>query len=42
MELSPVSGDTSQRLAAAGLDPARIADIIGATVAEDLDGGVDI
>ena len=42
MDLSAVSAGTVARLAAAGLDPDLVADVIARTVAEDLDGGVDI
>ncbi len=42
MDLSAVSAGTAARLVAAGLDPDLVADVIARTVAEDLDGGVDI
>lgn len=40
--LHTVSGGTSARLAAQGLDAAWVADVIARTVREDLDGGTDI
>ena len=42
MDLSAVSAGTAARLVAAGLDPDLVADVIARTVAEDLDGGVDV
>ena len=42
MDLSAMSAGTAARLAAAGLDPDLVADVIARTVAEDLDGGVDV
>ena len=40
--LHAVSGDTSARLDAQGLDAASVADLIARTVREDLDGGTDV
>ena len=42
MEMHAISTDTSARLVAAGLDPQQVAAIIAATLAEDLDGGIDV
>ena len=42
MDLSVVSAGTAARLAAAGLDPDLVADVITRTIAEDLDGGADV
>lgn len=42
MELHHMSPQTADRLAASGLDPVEVQDIINRTVREDLDGGVDV
>ena len=42
MQLHQLSGQTHDRLVGAGLDPNYVADIIRHTIAEDLDGGIDV
>ena len=39
---SDISADVRERLAAQGLDPARVVQLIALAVDEDLDGGVDV
>ena len=42
MQLHEMSKQTHDRLVGAGLDPQYVADIIRHTIAEDLDGGIDV
>ena len=42
MQLHEMSKQTHDRLVGAGLDPRYVADIIRHTIAEDLDGGIDV
>ena len=42
MQLHEMSQQTHDRLVGAGLDPNYVADIIRHTIAEDLDGGIDV
>lgn len=42
MQLHQLSQQTHDRLVGAGLDPNYVADIIRHTIAEDLDGGIDV
>ncbi len=42
MQLHQLSQQTHDRLVGAGLDPQYVADIIRHTIAEDLDGGIDV
>jgi nicotinate-nucleotide pyrophosphorylase (carboxylating) len=42
MQLHQLSQQTLDRLVVAGLDPQYVADIIRHTIAEDLDGGIDV
>lgn len=42
MQLHELSRQTHDRLGGAGLDPNYVADIIRHTIAEDLDGGIDV
>ena len=42
MQLHEMSKQTHDRLVGSGLDPNYVADIIRHTIAEDLDGGIDV
>jgi nicotinate-nucleotide pyrophosphorylase (carboxylating) len=42
MQLHSLSPELASRLAASGLDPAYVEDVIRRTIEEDLDGGIDI